>query len=531
MKDKISIHARQELLIRVREGYKQATRKQKRKILDGFVATTGYGRKYAIAVLNGVSAEKASSGRRRGEGKYNKAVQSALLMVWETANRICAKRLIPFLPDLVEALERHGYLSLPSDVRQKLLSISPATADRLLKADRQTSKKGISTTKPGSLLKRQIPIRTFADWDNAVPGFFEADLVAHCGDRVDGAFLNTLVLTDIASAWTEFFALLRKGEAEVISALKIAQTLLAFSLLGLDTDNGSEFINYALLDFCKDSKITFTRSRAYRKNDQAHVEEKNGSIVRRLIGYDRYEGIEAHRALAQLYGVLRLYINFFQPSMKLLSKERNGSKVRKKYDRAQTPYQRLLASSQITEEVKATLKKQYSILDPVYLLRELERLQDVFWRHAWKATDTSTTIPSAMRPHDPAASLATTSDILADVTEWPVTTNETHLTDRYYRKTSKPRKTLGVRTWRTRKDPFENVWVQICLDLSLRPHLTAKNLLEELVRRKPDYYNLGQLRTLQRRVNAWRSAQVNQKKYYQAMLSHSAPPQALVPQR
>lgn len=199
--------------------------------------------------------------------------------------------------DLLTALERFGHLSISMEVRNRLLTISTSTVDRLLETKRQENSKGICTTRPGSLLKKQIKIRTFADWDDVVPGFLEGDLVAHCGDQIGGAFLNTLVLTDIASTWTEFFPLLRKSEADVIAALKVAQQILPFSLIGLDTDNGSEFINYTLLNFCKTQKITFTRSRAYKKNDQAHVEEKNGSIVRRLIGYDRYEGLAAYNSL------------------------------------------------------------------------------------------------------------------------------------------------------------------------------------------------------------------------------------------
>ena len=234
------------------------------------------------------------------------------------------------------------------------------------------------------MIKKQIQVRTFADWNNASPGFVEADLVAHCGGRVDGSFLNTLVLTDIASAWTEFLPLLRKSEEDVVGALKVAQKLLPFSLLGLDTDNGSEFINYKLLKFCEEQKITFTRSRAYHSNDQAHVEEKNGSIVRRIMGYDRYEGNEAWNALAALYAKLRLYVNFFQPSMKLLSKQRCGTKIRKLYDKAQTPYQRLSLSPHINEEIKANLKKQYETLDPLSLLQELKDLQGQFFQYAWK---------------------------------------------------------------------------------------------------------------------------------------------------
>ena len=242
-------------------------------------------------------------------------------------------------------------------MRQGLLSLSPATADRLLHQQRISEGRSISTTHPGKLLKHQIPIRTFADWSEQAPGFMEADLVAHCGDRADGAFLNTLVLTDIATGWTECLALLRRGEAEVIGAMEASRQCLPFPLLGLDTDNGGEFINYELVNYCKQQKITFTRSRSYRKNDQAHVEEKNGSVVRRLVGYDRYEGIGAWRALTALYEVLRLYINFFQPSMKLLSMERIGSRIIKRYDRARTPYEWVLAASSIGEDCRSRLRE------------------------------------------------------------------------------------------------------------------------------------------------------------------------------
>lgn len=195
-----------------------------------------------------------------------------------------------------------------------------------------------AATKPCLILKRQIPIRTFADWNDIPPGFFEADLVAHCGDNVEGSFLNTLVLTDVATGWTECLALLRRSEADVTGALEARRHLLPFPLLGLDTDNGGEFINYELLHYCERHRISFTRARAYKKNDQAHVEENNGSVVRRLVGYDRYEGKDAWRSLPALFRVLRLCVNFFQPSMKLASKERDGSKVTKRYDDAQTPY-------------------------------------------------------------------------------------------------------------------------------------------------------------------------------------------------
>jgi len=289
MASKMSLPARQELISIVRQKYQQSDWKEKSKILDGFIAATGYQRKYAINLLNSTANPSKSVVQRGRIPVYNEAVKQALISAWNVANQICAKRLVPFLPELVSVLERHGHLSLPPDVRSLLLSVSVATADRLLKKERQLHGKGVSTTKPGALLKKQIQIRTFADWNDVVPGFMEGDLVAHCGETTSGSFLNTLVLTDIVSGWTECLALLCKSSANVISGITVIQEVLPFPLLGVDTDNGSEFINYELLNFCKSQKITFTRSRAYKKNDQAHVEEKNGSIVRRLVGYDRYE--------------------------------------------------------------------------------------------------------------------------------------------------------------------------------------------------------------------------------------------------
>lgn len=345
-----------------------------------------YQRKYVIYLLNKSYKEPITVTRERKirNRKYDDDILQALLTIWYASNQICSKRLVPFIPDLLASLEKFGHIALPIEVRNRLLTISAPTIDRLLKSKRVEINKSISTTRPGSLLKKQIKIRTFADWNDVVPGFMEGDLVAHCGNSTEGQYLNTLVLTDIASGWTEFFSLIKKSEAEVIAALQIAQKLLPFPLLGLDTDNGSEFINYGLLEFCKAQKITFTRSRAYKKNDQAHVEEKNGSIVRRLIGYDRYEGLAAYNALSEIYGTLRLYVNFFQPSLKLLSKKREGAKVSKQYDKAQTPYQRLLYSSNISEIIKTKLREKYNALDPIVLLKNLEKYQSNFWQYAWK---------------------------------------------------------------------------------------------------------------------------------------------------
>lgn len=200
------------------------------------------------------------------------------------------------------------------------MTVSAATVDRILQPERYRQVQGLSQTKAGALLKSKIQVRTFADWNDIVPGFYEVDLVAHCGDDANGTFLNSLVMVDVSTGWLECMPLLRKSAADVINGVSVARSLMPFPLLGLDTDGGSEFINYEVLDYCESNKITFTRSRAYKKNDQAFVEEKNGSVVRRLVGYDRFEGPKAWTALAKFYSVLRKYVNFFQPSVKLLKK-------------------------------------------------------------------------------------------------------------------------------------------------------------------------------------------------------------------
>lgn len=377
----MSLKSRRELLLSLRSQYLNVPPREKKKLLNGFVAATGYNRKYAVTLLSkGISKKK--EGKRKRKKKYDQAVVDALLIVWKAAYRVCSKRLIPFMPILVESLIRHGHLDISETVKVQLLSVSPATADRLLKPERRKYGKGISTTKPGYLIKKHIPIKTFADWNDVVPGFLEADLVAHCGENVRGQYLNTLTVTDIATGWTELGALMGKSESDVLQEIAEIKELLPFPILGFDTDNGGEFINYGLVDWCSKNSVTFTRSREYKKNDQAHVEQKNGSIVRQLIGYDRYEGIESWQLLSQLYRIARLYINFFQPCLKLISKWRDGARVHKRYDTAKTPCQRILISESVTEESKERLRKVFPDLDPILLLREMEQLQIELWKTA-----------------------------------------------------------------------------------------------------------------------------------------------------
>lgn len=259
--------------------------------------------------------------------------------------------------------------------------MSPATIDRLLRPWKRTGgRRSLSTTKPGSLLKNAIPLRTFADWEDSRPGFIEVDLVAHCGESVEDFYLNTLMAVDVATGWSEFVGVWGKTQQRVGTAIHHVRQRLPFPLLGLDSDNGSEFINQDLAIWCRREGITFTRSRPYKKNDSCYVEQKNGSIVRRVIGYDRYSSKRALEALNRTYYLLRWYINFFQPVMKLVSKTRHGAKVSKVYDTAQTPYRRVLKAGVLTDAKKAELASTYSYLNPVKLLKEINESLEYLWK-------------------------------------------------------------------------------------------------------------------------------------------------------
>ena len=369
--------AKRELLKALRPRYLKASKAGKSRILDEFVAATGYHRKYAIQLLkNGPPARRVRQGGT--PSPYTGDVVAALVQVWEASGYLCSKRLHPFMDEWLDILERHNELVFAPRIKALLCQMSPATIDRKLQRARaqRGRQRGLSTTKPGTLLKDAIPIRTFADWNEQQPGFVEVDLVAHCGDTTAGTYLNTLCLVDIHTHWCELAALPNKGQAATFAALKTLRQQLPFALLGLDSDNGSEFINDQLLRYCQTQQITFTRSRPYRKNDQAHVEQKNWSAVRRVVGYDRYESPQAQALLAAIYADLRLFINFFQPTMKLLAKSRQGSKVHKRYEPAQTPYQRVMASPHVTAEDKAAL---YLTLNPLALQRQIEAHLHQLW--------------------------------------------------------------------------------------------------------------------------------------------------------
>ena len=371
--------SKRELLEAVRPRYLKANKREKVHILDEFCAATGYHRKYAIRLLkHGPPARKL---KKTGRPKmYQGEVVTALTQIWEICGRICSRRLHPFLPEIIRVLERHQELILSAEVKQLLLQISRASIDRCLKPARFEHRQGLSTTKPGALLKKAIPVRTFTPWEDERPGFEEIDLVAHCGETTAGQYLNTLTVTDLATGWTECLAILQKSQYLVTEAIRELRLRLPFALLGIDSDNGSEFINDLLYHYCRAEQITFTRSRPYRKNDQAHVEQKNWSVVRHVVGYDRLETEAEWLLLKAIYADLRLYVNFFQPVLKLIGKDRVGEKVIKRYDIATTPYQRVLNSPYVSENVKMYLRLQYAQLNPVTLRNRIDANVAKLWK-------------------------------------------------------------------------------------------------------------------------------------------------------
>ena len=371
--------SKRELLHTIRPRYLKANKVGKTRILDAFVAATDYHRKYANLLLKKGPGPKGR--KKKGRRKvYQGEVVQALIQVWGICGRICSKRLHPFLPEIVAVLERHDELHLSSETKGLLLRMSRSTIDRCLQPARFEQRRGLSTTKPGSLLKKAIPVRTYAQWDDARPGFVEMDLVAHCGETTAGQYINTLNVVDISTGWTECLAVYQKTQHAVFEAVLQLRHRLPFPLLGIDSDNGGEFINNILYRYCLAEQITFTRSRPYRKNDQAHVEQKNWSVVRRLIGYDRFETQDELNLLSAIYEDLRLYVNFFQPVLKLIGKEQIDSRTVKRYDLAATPFRRVLASHDVSIEVKAKLIGLYFQLNPVTLRHKIDEDVARLWK-------------------------------------------------------------------------------------------------------------------------------------------------------
>jgi hypothetical protein len=481
---RISMATRDELIAAIAGRYAQGDRSERGRILDEFVAVTGFHRKHAMRLLRAGKTDRRC-GPRPGRRVYDDAVREALIVAWEASDRICGKRLRPLLPILVEAMERHGHLQLVPEVRSRLLTMSAATIDRRLRDVRRQA--GTATRRrsaASAAIRRSVPVRTFDGWDDPPPGFVEADLVAHSGPVAKGSFVQTLVLTDIATGWTECAPLLVREQRLLTEVLGELRKLLPFPLLGLDTDNDSVFMNETVRDYCEHVGIEFTRCRPYRKNDQAWVEQKNGAVVRRTIGYRRFEGLEAAAALARLYAAMRLFVNFFQPSFKLAAKARDGARVRKRYHPPATPCQRLLADPRTNAQVRRRVNELRATLDPVRLLKEIRAIQQQLVTIADPPVFGDTAKPSS----------PTLEQFLSGLrTAWK---------EGEVRPTSlgkaKPKRL------RRRPDPFAAVTTELQGWFEAEPWHTSRELLERLQTQYPGVHPDGQLRTLQRRLKEWR---------------------------
>jgi len=364
----------------LRPRYRRANKTEKRTILDEFCKTTGYHRKAAIRLLNRTAP--SAPRRRRGRPRtYGVDLLLPLSRIWHASGYICSKRLAPFMSEMVSSLERHGELALGEEARAKLLSMSPSTIDRLLRPRRlQALHRPHMDMRSVSHLRNKIAVRTFAELRGLPIGYLETDLVLHCGMTTESFYLTSLVAVDIHTGWTECEAVWGKGQSRVGGAVEHVRRRLPFPLRGLHSDNGSEFINQSLYSYCSRLGVAFTRSRAHKRNDQPRVEQKNGSLVRRLIGYGRYNTKAAHAQMNRIYQLVRLHTNFFQPNMKLLGYRRHGNKTLKEYDTAQTPYQRLLAADEMDCATAATLAEQYEQLNPLQLYTAIEAELSELWK-------------------------------------------------------------------------------------------------------------------------------------------------------
>ena len=476
---------RDELVVAIGRRYADADRVERGLVLDEFTTLTGFHRKHAARLLRGGPGGDRT-GSRPGRRVYGEAMRETLVVIWEASDRICGKRLRPMVPALLEAMERHGHLQLAPEVRAGVLAMSAATIDRSLREIRgQAGGRTRKRAAPSSAVRRSVAVRTFEGWDDPPPGFVEADLVAHSGPTAKGSFVQTLTLTDIATGWTECAPVLVREQTLLTEVLGELRKLLPFTLLGFDTDNDSVFMNETVRDYCQSASIEFTRCRPYRKNDQAWVEQKNGAVVRRMVGYRRFEGLAAAAALARLYGSLRLFVNYFQPSFKLADKARDGSKVVKRYHAPATPYQRLLADPRTPATTRQRADALYATLDPVRLLQEIRAAQQQLVEIADRPVTESASPPSA----------PTMTEFLSSLRmAWRQ--GEVRPTSRRKEKAKRGRR---------RPDPLVSVTAQLRLWFEAEPWRTSRELLERLQGEQPDACPPGVLRTLQRRVKAWRS--------------------------
>lgn len=374
----MSKKSRQEYLLEIRERYAKSGKEEKKKMLDEFCKVCGYHRKYALKLLNKIPKDKVNQERKKTGPKFKyheKAVIDFIRTLWIRSNLICSKRLKAAIPAWLPWYKKE--ISELTKAEEILIrEISPATIDRLLLRFRSRfRKRGLCTTRPGSMIRELIPIKT-DQWDEKRPGYVEVDLVAHCGTTVAGEYINTLNMVDIATGWTSQRAVWGKGETNTLKAIREIELSLPFRIRGFDCDNGKEFLNYRLLKYFKHrtEPVHYTRSRAYNKNDNAHIEEKNWTVVRQYIGYDR---LDQHSQLVMLNNLymndLTFLLNYFLPSMKLISKHRQGSKIKKIHDSPKTPFQRLYESKYIDETKKLELYRVFVRLDPFKLQNNVNK--------------------------------------------------------------------------------------------------------------------------------------------------------------
>jgi hypothetical protein len=380
---RLDMKTRKALLIEAAQRYGRARKKAKGRLLDEFVALTGYNRCYAARALRHevrrgdrpVARLFVAPGRGR-KRLYNRQVYETLVKIWAILDFPCGKRLVANMEEIVAVMTRWKELRISARTRGLLLSLSASTADRFLASERKKLElKPRYRTRPGSLLKHKVPVLTFRDWDEACVGFIQTDLVGHDGGASFGEFCQSLSATDVATGWTELRAVRNKAQVWVFEALQDIRQALPFTLKGINSDSGTEFINDQLIRYCKANKITFTRCREYRKNDNCYVEQKNYTAVRQTVGYYRYDREAELELLNRIYTLWRLYANFFLPQMKLVEKIRDGSKLTKRYDRPRTPYARVLASNEVSRTVKQKLREQYLKLNPARLRMDIHALQ------------------------------------------------------------------------------------------------------------------------------------------------------------
>lgn len=493
--------ARREVVSAVAERYRPGKRAEKGRILDELCATTGWHRKHAVRALRQRETVmpgevEASRERRR---RYGATIKDALTALWEASDRVCGKRLKVMIPTLLPALERNGRLTLDGSDRARVLAISAATIDRLL-GDVRVAASGGKRRRAGfySAIRREVPIRTFNDWKSPPPGFCEVDMVAHGGTSVAGSFIQTLTMVDVATGWTECLPLVTRDGSLVVEAMKHARSLFPWLLRGVDFDNDSAFMNDVVVPWCREQKLEVTRSRAYKKNDQAFVEQKNGAVVRRLMGYGRFDGVETARVMARLYAAARLYVNFFQPSFKLKEKRREGAKVIKRYHVPSTPCQRALVYPRLAAAVKKRLREQYRTLDPVALLAEIRAAQEELGNRVDRRAGDARGQQRAGKDTTPQPLQSSTPDAVA-FAKTLGTTVEAGDPRATHRRPKRPYKTR-VRM-PSKLDPHV---VTIEYWLAAEPQLTALAILGRLIEKHPEQFGMKQHSIVQRLLKALR---------------------------